>query len=102
MQTKGITYTVYGKEAKKTVKDFYHEAKSFDSLEEMLADKNIELIIINTPNATHFDYSKKALLAGKHVIVEKAFCYKQRRRSRTDSTCSTTTKENFCLPKSSL
>lgn len=68
-------YNLYGvwERSKKSVKDFYHEAKSFDSLEEMLADKNIELIIINTPNATHFDYSKKALLAGKHVIVEKPF-----------------------------
>ncbi len=39
----------------------------------MLADETIELIIINTPNATHFDYAKKALYAGKHVIVEKPF-----------------------------
>ncbi len=68
-------YNLYGvwERSKKTVKDFYQEAKSFDSLEEMLADKSIELIIINTPNATHFDYSKKALLAGKHIIVEKPF-----------------------------
>jgi predicted dehydrogenase len=62
--------------SKKTVKDFYNEAKSFDSLEGMLEDENIELVIINTPNATHFDYSKKALLAGKHIIVEKPFVIK--------------------------
>lgn len=68
-------YNLYGvwERSKKTVHDYYPEAKSFDSLEEMLADKSIELIIVNTPNATHFDYSKKALLAGKHVIVEKPF-----------------------------
>jgi scyllo-inositol 2-dehydrogenase (NADP+) len=59
--------------SKKTVHQYYPEVKSFDSLEEMLADESIELIIVNTPNATHFDYSKKALLAGKHVIVEKPF-----------------------------
>lgn len=68
-------YNLYGvwERSKKTVKDFYNEAKSFDTLEEMLDDENIELVIINTPNATHFDYSKKALLAGKHIIVEKPF-----------------------------
>lgn len=68
-------YNLYGvwERSKKTVTDFYSEAKSFDTLEEMLADENIELVIINTPNATHFEYAKKALLAGKHVIVEKPF-----------------------------
>lgn len=68
-------YNLYGvwERSKKTVHDFYSEARSFDTLEEMLADKNIELVIINTPNATHFEYAKKALLAGKHIIVEKPF-----------------------------
>lgn len=68
-------YNLYGvwERSKKTVKDVYKEVKSFDTLEEMLADENIELVIVNTPNATHFDYTKKALIAGKHVIVEKPF-----------------------------
>lgn len=68
-------YNLYGvwERSKKTAKDIYSEVKSFDTLEEMLADENIELIIINTPNATHFEYTKKALLAGKHAIVEKPF-----------------------------
>lgn len=68
-------YNLYGvwERSKKTVQDFYPGVKSFDTLEEMLADDNIELVIINTPNATHYDYAKKALLAGKHIIVEKPF-----------------------------
>ncbi len=43
------------------------------SLDEILNDKNIRLVIVNTPDTTHFEYSKKALLAGKHVVVEKPF-----------------------------
>ena len=31
------------------------------------------MVIVNTPNATHYEYAKKSLLAGKHVIVEKPF-----------------------------
>ena len=41
------------------------------SLEDVLADGEIELVIVGTPNATHFEYAKRALGAGKHVLVEK-------------------------------
>ena len=51
----------------------YPGVKTFRILEEMLSDKTIELVVVNTPNYTHFEYTKKALLAGKHVIVEKPF-----------------------------
>ncbi|GAB2970666.1 scyllo-inositol 2-dehydrogenase [Mucilaginibacter puniceus] len=44
---------------------------SYDSVDDMLADPEIELVIVNTPNFTHFDLTKQALLAGKHVLVEK-------------------------------
>ncbi|MFT4032898.1 MAG: Gfo/Idh/MocA family oxidoreductase [Siphonobacter sp.] len=43
------------------------------SLEELLAEPNIDLVIINTPNETHTDYTRQALQAGKHVVVEKPF-----------------------------
>lgn len=33
----------------------------------------IELVVIATPNATHFDLARAALLAGKHVVVDKPF-----------------------------
>jgi predicted dehydrogenase len=51
----------------------YPGIKTFRSLEAMLADDDIELVIVNTPNYTHFEYAKLALLAGKHVVVEKPF-----------------------------
>jgi len=44
---------------------------SYDSVEGLLNDKQIELIIVNTPNNTHFELAKQALQAGKHVLVEK-------------------------------
>jgi scyllo-inositol 2-dehydrogenase (NADP+) len=38
-----------------------------------LEDEEIDLVIINTPNPLHFEMAKKALQAGKHVVVEKPF-----------------------------
>lgn len=51
----------------------YPGIKTFRSLDELLQDPAIELVVVNTPNYTHYPYTKAALLAGKHVIVEKPF-----------------------------
>ena len=51
----------------------YPAIKTVRSLEELLEDDAVELVVVNTPNSTHYEYAKKALLAGKHVIVEKPF-----------------------------
>lgn len=59
--------------SKKLIQEDYPEVKSYSSLESILEDKTIDLVIINTPIDTHFEYTKKVLLAGKHAIVEKAF-----------------------------
>lgn len=59
--------------SKKLIQEDYPEVKSFPSLESILEDKSIDLVIVNTPVATHFEYAKKVLLAGKHAVVEKAF-----------------------------
>jgi len=39
-------------------------------------DDKVELIIINTPDHTHYDLTREALESGKHVIVEKPFTQK--------------------------
>jgi predicted dehydrogenase len=43
------------------------------SIEELLAHQTIDVIVIATPNNTHFDLARRALLAGKHVVVDKPF-----------------------------
>lgn len=45
--------------------------KIYRNFEDVLADDEIELIIVSTPNATHFEFAKRSLEAGKHVLVEK-------------------------------
>lgn len=49
----------------------YPDILSYNSVDELLNDSEIELIIINTPNFTHLDFAKQALKAGKHVLIEK-------------------------------
>ena len=68
-------YNLYAvwERSKKSAHEIYAGIKSFDTLDAMLADEAIDLVIVNTPNYTHFEFAKKALLAGKHVLVEKAF-----------------------------
>jgi predicted dehydrogenase len=41
--------------------------------DEVFADPNVDLVVIATPNTTHFDLARRALLAGKHVVVDKPF-----------------------------
>lgn len=68
-------FNLYGawERSKSVIKDFYPNAKSFSTLDDLLADEAIELVVVNTPNYTHYEFTKKALEAGKHVIVEKPF-----------------------------
>ncbi|MEO6910137.1 MAG: Gfo/Idh/MocA family oxidoreductase, partial [Edaphobacter sp.] len=51
----------------------YPEARILRSFEEALADTAIQLVVIGTPNETHFDLAKQALHAGKHVVIDKPF-----------------------------
>jgi len=39
--------------------------------EALIADPAIDLVVVSTPNATHFPLAKAALEAGKHVIIDK-------------------------------
>lgn len=68
-------FNFYGvwERTKNLAQEKYPGVKTFRSLEDMLADDAIELIVVNTPSVTHYDFCKQALLAGKHVIVEKPF-----------------------------
>lgn len=59
--------------SKKEIQKHYPETNSYASFEALLSDTSVDLVIVNTPTYTHFDYAKKALLANKHVVVEKAF-----------------------------
>ncbi|MGB9405328.1 MAG: oxidoreductase [Candidatus Acidiferrales bacterium] len=51
----------------------YPEVRIARTLDEFLAVDEIELCVIATPNASHFDLARQCLLAGRHVVVDKPF-----------------------------
>lgn len=57
----------------KNIQAAYPDVTSYDSYEAILNDPTIDLVVVNSPNDTHYAYTKQALLAGKHVVVEKSF-----------------------------
>jgi predicted dehydrogenase len=57
----------------KNIQNDYREVTSYPTLEAVLADETIELVIVNTPNDSHYEYATRVLEAGKHAVVEKAF-----------------------------
>src|SRR5260370_292174 len=51
----------------------YPSARILRSVEDALNDAAIQLIVVGTPNETHYTLAREALLAGKHVVIDKPF-----------------------------
>jgi scyllo-inositol 2-dehydrogenase (NADP+) len=51
----------------------YPEVRILRSFEEALGDKAVHLVVVSTPNETHYSLAKQALEAGKHVVIDKPF-----------------------------
>jgi predicted dehydrogenase len=54
----------------------FPKTKAIDSAQVVLADPEVDGVIIATPAATHFGIAKASLEAGKHVFVEKPLATK--------------------------
>lgn len=52
--------------------DKYGIGKVYGDYNEMFSDPDIDVIYITTPHNTHREFIRKALLGGKHVLVEKS------------------------------
>lgn len=57
--------------AKKTGKDNYVDVKTYQDYREMLLDKNIDAVIISTPDHWHAQPAAEAALAGKDIYIQK-------------------------------
>ncbi|MEI8046952.1 MAG: Gfo/Idh/MocA family oxidoreductase [Bacteroidota bacterium] len=73
----------------------YPKTKIATSIEDVLVDPEIDLLIVCTPNTLHFSHARAALLAGKHVIVEKPFTVNSEEASSLIEIASQTGKHLF-------
>jgi len=67
----GFTLKGIVERSQKKAAAVYPDIVSYDSVDELLADTEVELIIVNTPNNFHLEHAIAAMRAGKHVLVEK-------------------------------
>lgn len=51
----------------------YPEGRVVKSIDELLSIESIRLVVIATPNASHYPLAKQCLLAGRDVLVDKPF-----------------------------
>lgn len=49
----------------------YPSIRVFHSHDELITQANIDLVVVSTPNTSHFDIAMSALQHGKHVVVDK-------------------------------
>ncbi len=57
----------------KKINKTYPNCQSFSNIEDILQHPQIDIVVVNTPTNTHFEYTKKSLEHHKHVVVEKCF-----------------------------
>ncbi len=69
----GFSFDAVVERSIKRVGNIYPEVMSYDSVDELLDDPVIELVVVNTPNYLHYEHAKAALKKGKHILVEKPF-----------------------------
>jgi scyllo-inositol 2-dehydrogenase (NADP+) len=48
-----------------------HELQIYSTIDQLLADPDVDAVLVSTPTAMHFEHAMRALAQGKHVMVEK-------------------------------
>ncbi|RKU31681.1 dehydrogenase [Candidatus Poribacteria bacterium] len=58
-------------ERREAAREAYPNAKSYVTIDEVIADDAIRLVVLATPHDTHAELAIKAMDAGKHVVTDK-------------------------------
>ncbi|HEX4486843.1 MAG TPA: oxidoreductase [Terriglobales bacterium] len=71
--TPGVQLACILERSGSTAQQKYPDVRVVRTLDELLADAQIQLCVVATPNQSHFDLAKRCLEAGRHVVVDKPF-----------------------------
>jgi predicted dehydrogenase len=77
------------KEKAEALNSRFDGEKTYLTIEEACLDSDVDIIYIASPNALHYPQTKKALVAGKHVITEKPIVSNVREIDDLIETCKT-------------
>ncbi|UBF27922.1 oxidoreductase [Kovacikia minuta CCNUW1] len=69
----GLKLTQVVERHSETARDRYPWVTVVKDAASLFNDSEIDLVVIATPNPSHFDLAKQALSAGKHVVIDKPF-----------------------------
>lgn len=69
----GLELSIIYTSNEEKVKLSYPDMQVTTNLQEIWNRTDIELIVISTPNTSHYELARSALEAGKHVIIDKPF-----------------------------
>ena len=61
-------------EAQRVAHQEHPKVLIYESIDALLEDDQVELVVLATPHHTHRDLSIQAMDAGKHVVVDKIMC----------------------------
>src|ERR1700736_6642700 len=69
----GLQLTIVGSSKRDTVLADFPEVKVCSNVEEVAAHPEVDLLVIASPNESHYPLAAAALQAGKDVVVDKPF-----------------------------
>lgn len=52
----------------------YGLERAYDDYDSFLAQEDVDTVYVGLPNSLHYPFAKKAMQAGKNVLIEKPFC----------------------------
>ena len=75
-ETPGLELACIVQRSGNAAAEAYPNVKIARSIEEMLADESIRLVVVATPSSEHYEHAAQCLRAGKNVVVDKPFVLK--------------------------
>jgi predicted dehydrogenase len=67
----GIEFAAIVERSTNNAEARYPGLKTFRTLEAMLADASLDLIVVSTPSGSHFEIARQVIAAGRNLVVDK-------------------------------